>query len=146
MYILDYSQAQSFQLSNDAFFYLLQDEEPLDEDNLEEALEIMELFPNGFEIQDNWQAVKDTDLIEAVFVPYRPEIFKYDEYFELTKYQQLQIKRLDNKQVKIWRTDSQKNLRDELGEFSILINKYGLEYLQIEGCIFFLKRFKRIGT
>ena len=50
---LDYSQQQTMQISNDAFFYLLEEEEPLDEENLEEAYEILALFPHGFNIEEN---------------------------------------------------------------------------------------------
>ena len=143
MFILDFEQAQSLQLSNDAFYYLLQDEEPLDEANLQEAFEILALFPEGFEIQDNWQIVEDSDLIEATFVPYKQKTFEYDAYFELTKYQQLQIKKLGNNKVKAWRINSQKNTREELGDFLIEVNSFKNEYLQINNCTFFLKRFKQ---
>ena len=52
------------QISNDAFYYLYYGEEPLDDENMEEAQEIADMFPNGFVIEDNWENVDDTDLIE----------------------------------------------------------------------------------
>ena len=41
---LDYSQKQEMQISNDAFFYLLEEEEPLDEESMirEVQRELME--------------------------------------------------------------------------------------------------------
>ena len=48
LFILDTTRAIELQISNDAFFYLLEEEEPLDEANLEEAQEILAMFPNGF--------------------------------------------------------------------------------------------------
>lgn len=72
-YKLDPSKAEIRYLTNDAFFWLKDEEDPIDEDNLEEAEEILALFPNGFVIQDKWKYV-DEDTIEATFVPYVEEI------------------------------------------------------------------------
>ena len=70
-YVLDPSKAETRFLSNDAFFWLKDEEEPLDESNLEEAEEIMQMFPNGFVIDDNWDYEKDEpDTIRATFIPY----------------------------------------------------------------------------
>lgn len=66
---LDNSKSVELQLSNDAFFYLLQEDEMLDDSNMEEANEVMSMFPNGFIIQDNWEYIDD-DLINAIFIPY----------------------------------------------------------------------------
>lgn len=70
-YILDYEHKKIIQLSNDAFYYLQYDEELLDESNLEEAQEIQQMFPFGFYINEGWATVKDSDLIEATFIPYK---------------------------------------------------------------------------
>lgn len=66
---LDYEKAEIRQLSSDAFFLLLKNEPPLDEDNIEEADEIKEMFPNGFEIEDSWRYAED-GCVEAKFIPY----------------------------------------------------------------------------
>lgn len=68
-YILDPTKTEVRLLSNDAFFWLKDEDDPIDEDNLEEAEEILALFPNGFVIQDKWTYV-DNDTIEATFIPY----------------------------------------------------------------------------
>lgn len=70
---LDSTKAEVRLLSNDAFFWLKDEEDPIDEDNLEEAFEILALFPNGFVIQDSWEYV-DNDLISATFIPYVEDI------------------------------------------------------------------------
>ena len=47
-FVLDYSKKQTLQISNDAFCFLYYGEEPLDEDNLEEANEMLivgNIFP-----------------------------------------------------------------------------------------------------
>lgn len=68
-YRLDPLKAQVRILSNDAFFWLKDEEEPLDEENLEEAEEIMKLFPNGFVIKDDW-SYDEEDSVKATFIPY----------------------------------------------------------------------------
>ena len=72
-YKLDSTKAEIRLLTNDAFFWLKDEEDPIDEENLEEAHEILSMFPNGFVIQDNWKYVDD-DTIEATFIPYVEDI------------------------------------------------------------------------
>lgn len=57
-----------FQLSNDAFWLLYCEEEPIDEANIAEAMSIIAQFPNGFTIADDWVELGDTGLIEATFL------------------------------------------------------------------------------
>lgn len=68
-YKLDPSKSEIRILSNDAFFWLKDEDDPIDEDNLEEAQEILAMFPNGFVIQDNWK-YDGPDAILATFIPY----------------------------------------------------------------------------
>lgn len=68
-YVLSEEKAETRLLSNDAFFWLKDEEPPLDESNLEEADEIIAMFPNGFVIKDDWKYDED-DLIEVTFIPY----------------------------------------------------------------------------
>ena len=56
-------------LTNDAFFWLKDEEEPIDEANLEEAYELLELYPNGFKLLDNF-TYEDDDTIKCILVPY----------------------------------------------------------------------------
>lgn len=78
-YILDKDKAIIRQISNDAFFYLKEDEEPIDEDNLEEAYEILEMFPNGFVIDEDWEYIDD-DTIQITIIPYVEEQQSWDGY------------------------------------------------------------------
>lgn len=101
MYKLDYSKKQVLQLSNDAFFYLKEEDDPLDEDNLDEALEIIGMFPNGFHIDDDWKYVEDSDMVEATFIPYINDEWQFDEYIDLFNGWQLQIKWADNNKAQV---------------------------------------------
>lgn len=150
---LDKSQALELQISNDAFFYLLEEEEPLDEANLEEAQEILEMFPNGFIIEEGWKPVEDSDLIEAIFVPYVKDLDDYDEYLDLTKYVQLQIKWLSPTQILAWWYNSKTGTRELRGDFKVYTNEYGLKCFHTgnqnepfaagKNSLFFLKHFKK---
>lgn len=91
MLILDHTQAKQIQLSNDAFYYLAYGEDLLDEDNLDEANEIADMFPLGFSVQDDWITVEDSDLIEATFIPYAIDAPDFDAYLEVINNWQLQI-------------------------------------------------------
>lgn len=75
-YILDNEGAEIMRLSNDAFLYLTQEEEPLDEDNLIEAQQLYEEFPLGFEIVD-YRYVDNGEVIVKI-IPYKevPVIIK----------------------------------------------------------------------
>lgn len=73
-YRLNTAKQQTLQISNDAFWYLYQEEEMLDESNMEEAKEIMAMFPHGYIIKDNYVIVEDEpDLVECTFIPYTEE-------------------------------------------------------------------------
>lgn len=122
---LDYSKAQTLQISNDAFFFITEEEEPLDEANLEEAQEVLSMFPNGFYVEEGWTRVEDSDLIEAVFVPYIEDADDYDEYQELTKYIQQQIKWLDADTIRVWWYNSQTGTRELRGDFKVYKNRFG---------------------
>lgn len=70
-YRLDATKAETLQISNDTFWYLYQEDEMLDESNMEEAKEIMQMFPFGFIIKDDYKCVEgEQDLIECTFIPY----------------------------------------------------------------------------
>jgi len=59
---------ETFQLSNDAFYYLKDGEEPLVDDALDEALVVEALYPDGFTILD-FKPLGDTGYIEARIGP-----------------------------------------------------------------------------
>ena len=74
-YKLDAEKAITLQICNDSFWYLYQEEEMIDEDNMEEAEEILAMFPNGFIIKEDFRVVDDEpDLIECTFIPYVEDI------------------------------------------------------------------------
>lgn len=74
-YRLEAKKAVTLQISNDTFWYLYQEEEMIDDDNMEEAQEIMGMFPNGFVIKNDYKVVDDEpDLIECTFIPYEKDI------------------------------------------------------------------------
>ncbi len=148
---LDYSKAQTMQISNDAFFYLTEEEEPLDEENLDEAKEIVSMFPNGFYVNENWKLVENSDLIEVTFIPYVEDNDDYDEYQNLTNHIQLQIKWLDSNHIKAWRHNSMKCTRELLGEFVVYTNRFGnacfhtgeqnKDFIPGKESLFFMKHF-----
>lgn len=124
---LDYSKAQTMQISNDAFFFITEEEELLDEENLEEAQEILSMFPNGFYVKENWKPVENSDLIEATFIPYVEDNDDWDEYQDLTKYLQMQIKWLDANHIRAWQYNSQNGTRELRGDFKVYTNQHGFK-------------------
>lgn len=152
-FILDYSKKQTLQISNDAFYFLYYGEEPLDENNLEEANDVSEMFSNNFYIEDDWKAVDDSDLIECAFIPYIEDQADYDEYEDLTRHIQQQIKWLDANHVRVWWFNSQTGTRELQGDFKVYTNEYGHKcfhtgnqdenFITGKMCIYFLKNFKK---
>lgn len=59
---------ETFQLSNDAFYYLKNGEEPLVDEALDEALVVEALYPDGFTILD-FRPLGNTGYIEARIGP-----------------------------------------------------------------------------
>lgn len=59
---------ETFQLSNDAFYYLKNGEEPLVDEALDEALVVEALYPDGFTILD-FKPLGNTGYIEARIGP-----------------------------------------------------------------------------
>lgn len=153
---LDYSKAQTMQISNDAFFFITEEEEPLDEENLEEAQEVLNMFPNGFYVEENWKIVENSDLIEATFIPYVEDEDDWDECQELTKYVQAQIKWLDENHIRMWWHNRQKGTRELQGEFKVYADRYGskcfhtgnqdLKFVPGKMSLYFLKRFSKRST
>lgn len=149
-YRLNYVQKRKMQISNDAFFYLLEEEEPIDEENLKEARKILAMFPHGFYI-DNWKAVENSGIIECTFIPYIEDNF--DEFQQLTKYTQQQIKWLDANTIRVWWYNSQTETRELRGDFKVYTNEFGhkcfhtgnqdQEFEAGKMSLYFLKHFKK---
>lgn len=94
-YVLDNEGAEIMRLSNDAFLYLTQEEEPLDEDNLIEARQLYEEFPLGFEITD-YRYVDNGEVIVKI-IPYKeaPVIIKPKKQKAPKKQTSVRIKESD---------------------------------------------------
>lgn len=145
----------TLQLSSDAFFYLKTGEPPIDEDNLEEALEIIGDYPNGFTICDDYEAIEGTDMVEAIFIIKPPQNVDYDAYHMLTNYEDIRIKWLDTNTVRhyivgVKGKPTEGKIRGE-GIYAVHINKYGDKYYETgdikghppTGIRVFLKHFKK---
>lgn len=153
---LNYNEQKIFQLSNDAFFYLAYGEEVLDEDNLEEAQEIADLFPNGFYIEDNWEYIENSDLIQATFVPYIIDDFDFDEYENLTNDIQHQIKWLGPNLIRAWWYYPKSGKRKLRGDFKVYTNQFGArcfhtgdqekDFAPGKSSKYFLKHFRKKGA
>lgn len=149
MFRLDNSKALTLQITNDAFFYLKEDEDPLDDNNLDEASEVLSMFPNGFEIAEDWKPVEDSDLIEATFIPY-VEDDDYDASEELAKGYFWQIKFTQGYRfVKAWLFRESTGKRFYRGEFELRYNSNGKfigfatgDWRKGVGCLFWLKHYK----
>lgn len=77
MYTLDESNKKELIISNDTFFYLKYEEEPLDCLDEAEINSILNMFPNGYVISDDYIS-EDRGMIKATFIPY----VKLDKQFE----------------------------------------------------------------
>lgn len=152
-FVLDYSKKQTLQISNDAFYCLYYGEEPLDEDNLKEAKKVSEIFSNNFYVEDDWKTVNDSGFIECTIVPYVENKADYDEYEDITKYTQLQIKWLDANHIRMWRYRIDTGTRELRGDFKVYTNKYGhrcfhtgdqeKDFVAGKMSLYFLKSFKK---
>lgn len=150
MFRLDSSKAVTLQITNDAFFYIKEDEEPLDDNNLDEALEVLSMFPNGFEIKDDWKPVEDSDLIEATFIPYVEAEDDYDMYCEMSKGHYWQIKFTQGYRfVKLWTFNEYTGEREYNGEYELRYNSQRTligycigDWRKGHGCLLFLKHYK----
>lgn len=150
MYKLDYTKAQTLQISNDAFFFIREEEPPLDEANLEEAYEVLNEFPFGFEIKDDWKTVEGTDLIEVTFVPYVEDKEDYDMYMHLCNGIQMRLKWLDKSRIKTWWFYEKTGISKHFEEYEIYSLKGGKcfskgEYGKGNYCLYFLKHFRNKG-
>ena len=77
----------------------------------------------------------------------------YDEYENLTKYIQQQIKWLDANHIRVWWFNNQTGTRELRGDFKVYTNKYGLkcfhagnqdeDFVTGKMSLYFLKNFKK---
>lgn len=82
MYIIDKSSSIIRKISNDAYNFIMYDEDLLDENNMQDINELNLMFPSGFEIEFI-RDVENSDLVEVVVTPYIGDNFAYDRVIEL---------------------------------------------------------------
>lgn len=148
---LDYARARTLRMSNDTFYYLRDNEEPLDEANIEEAMEIIAMFPDGFELDKNAVFIENSDLVEVAVIPYGVESDGYDLYHELAKgyVQQLKFTR-GGTHVQVWADIKDAGERKYIGEFKLGTGhnrNVGIGFAiggwrNGKGCLFWLKHYK----
>ena len=150
---------ETFQLSNDAFYYLKDGEEPLVDEAIEEALVVEALYPDGFTILD-FKPLGNTGYIEARIGPkviapkqvYKPvirqssnpgydvetvernrkEYADSDEVQMLSKVCRLEIVWLDTQHTKLRAYWNRLDLgkRVVYGDYSLETTAKGLKYFQ----------------
>lgn len=152
MFEPDYNNSRDFILSNDAFFYLYAEEEPLDDDNLDEALEVAEYFPNGFIIKEGWQYI-DNDMIEATFVPLIQKEVDFDAEQEMAKGYFFRIRLCpDCKHIELYSYRISTGQTVYKGTYELRLSSTGKEigfatgdWRKGKGCLLWLKHFKEVS-
>lgn len=142
---LDINNKVQLQLSCDAFYLLYCGDEPLDDNNIEEADEIAAMFPYGFFIEDYDFVENDKSLIEAIFIPYRPSTFLADSYIQLTTSAKLEVRKLSDTELEYRLYDIDRGELQDIWARNIVpieVNKYGRQFFTTRGgSIFYLKEF-----
>lgn len=128
---LDADNKQIWQLSNDAFYLLLLDEEPLDENNIEEANELAAMFPLGFAFGE-YEFIED-GLVEAEFIPYKESAFRVDQWCKVTNDIALQVQYSENKKSLKYRFYHYEKGTIMEGEAEVLINQFNKSYFLTTG-------------
>ena len=143
-YVLDFEGKVEVKLSNDAFYFLKDDEPPIDEACMDEVNGIYEIFENGFIFDDNYKFI-DNGYVLATIIPYVEDSFDYDLYFNVAKEVEFQIKYLSKTKVQVRYYNLSKGPYGE-EELDILINKYGKPEIHTSlGSIYPLWRAKKKG-
>lgn len=143
-YVLDFEGKVEVKLSNDAFYFLRDDEPPIDDSCMDEVNSIYEIFENGFIFEDSYKFI-DNGLVLATIVPYVEDSFDYDLYFEVAKETEYQIKYLSETKVLARYYNSTKRAYFE-EELDIKINKFGKPEIHTRrGSIYPLWKAKKKG-
>lgn len=125
---LDFVNTKEILLSNDAFFWLKDNEPMLDEANMEEANKILAMFHNGFVILDETWSYEGNNTIKAEFVPYASdEAQDFDGCIEpfVTNYDKLYYKILSKNEcfIKIVNTKSQTKITEGNCKLEYIYNR-----------------------
>ena len=127
-------------ISNDAFYYLSEGEEPLDEVNLAEALHYRALFPQGFVIKR-----LDTPApVGKVYAEINPA--DSDSWYDLEEktpaLRRLRLKRVGDSIVHVWLFDTRTGERIDYGIVEIERDKKGEPFQYRKGSRHYLSRFE----
>lgn len=74
----NYDAAITLQISNDTYYYLAFEEEPLDDDCIDEANEVSAMFPNGFIVDTESAEMLEDGIVQATFIPYVKDTQSWD--------------------------------------------------------------------
>lgn len=144
------------QISNDAFQYFLNGEEPLDEESWEEIEELKEEFPLGCKVLDDWQYLEDEPgMVEVTFASleyaeeeeeYNPsaQLEAWDMYMELFNEWRVVLLWLcvgETARIAFWHP--RKGVDNEQ-EVRILSNGKNDYFTTARNSYFFLKHFKSV--
>lgn len=141
MFRLDIKNSITKKVSNDTFFYLLNEEEPLLGINESELNEIYSQFENGFEITD-WE-YSTNNLILVTFTPYIEDNWDYDLYRYFTTDCMLQVKKISDSEMAMRWFDTTKG-SSEIETVKIKLTERNNPYfITSKGSTIFIKGLKR---
>lgn len=99
-YELDFSKKERRVISNDAFYFFLEDAMPIDDANLPEIKKLNDEFENGFYILNDYELLENGH-IKVSIVPYCESNFRCDYYLDQFNNWQLQVQMLEGNNIKI---------------------------------------------
>lgn len=141
-YILDFENADYIIVSNDTFYFLKFDEQPLDDNSYKEIDEICKAYNNNFTISDDYQFLENGK-VSIEIIPYKEDSFEYDLYTDLFNDWQVQFKWIDDKTAKVRYFNPYKEPKEE-EIVEVVVNKFGLrEFKTKGGSLYPLKCFKK---
>lgn len=107
-----------------------------------------------FYIEENWKASEILGFIECDIIPCIENNVDFDEYQELTKYIQQQIKWIGTNIIRAWLYNSQTGTRKLQGDFKVCTDKSGNKFFHTGNqdqefeagkmSLYFLKHFKKV--
>lgn len=127
-------------ISNDAFYYLSEGEEPLDENNLEEALYYKNLFPDGYEIKRLPDGAMPGNVWCEMAGVRNDDWYDLEETEPLRRRLRLKITGADT--VHVWLYDIETGGRVDYGVCTVDRNKKGEPFRYGKSSQHYLSRFR----
>lgn len=153
MYSLNIKQAERAIVSNDAFCYFTNDEEPLDGASWDEINALLDAWSDGFELRDPQPAEGRPGYLNVLLVPYVQDTFHYDAFQWLGSSARLELVHNGDGTVDVWQWSNTAQKRTLLRAAApILTNKHGGQYIETgepegwrhgTGCMWPMKHFQR---